>query len=130
MNRADVKSDSYYKVRGGHVLRGDKLDGRVSLDDVLRELTFEASIPELESSIEQLRARNMNDEVAYYKEVVSNITRKHFAEKDRQFEALKATGEWPYKTCEACHGRAGCCHHIWHHRGDCCLHCGNDERKD
>lgn len=78
-----------------------------------------------------------------------------FAEKDRLFTELTKSGEWPIKSCLACryyacaacgHGpyyREGscskcghalkqgavCCKRDWHHVGDCCTHCGNDERK-
>jgi hypothetical protein len=48
--------------------------------------------------------------------------------KTRQFLDLQRTGAWPSNTCEACKRVGGCCQHHHHHIGDCCLHCGNDER--
>lgn len=35
--------------------------------------------------------------------------------------------------CGRCKGpmvqSPACCKRAWHHRGDCCTHCGNDERR-
>ena len=67
---------------------------------------------------------------------VSNaeMDRERFAEKDRAFTAQKASGTFPAVTCKECRGEDlkrevyGCCQRDWHHVGDCCLHCGNDER--
>jgi len=53
--------------------------------------------------------------------------REIFAEKDRLFAERQASGEWPIKTCEDCKSGA-CCMRTWHHVGDCCVHCGLDER--
>lgn len=59
---------------------------------------------------------------------VSNaeLERERWAKKDRDFEATKATGAFPAVKCPQC--KSGCCKRTWHHVGDCCLHCGNDER--
>lgn len=53
--------------------------------------------------------------------------RERFAKKDRIFELTKASGKFPAAACHEC--VSGCCKRAWHHVGDCCLHCGNDERK-
>ena len=50
-----------------------------------------------------------------------------YAKKDRVFELQKASGRFPAETCPKC--EHSCCERAWHHVGDCCLHCGNDERK-
>lgn len=57
-------------------------------------------------------------------------TRKRFKEKDREFAELKSSGDWASKACHqpACKA-GGCCLRYSHHVGDCCLHCGNDERE-
>lgn len=55
---------------------------------------------------------------------------KYYAEKDRLFAQRKASGEWPALTCESCQRGRGCCQRHHHHVGDCCTHCGNDERGD
>ena len=56
-------------------------------------------------------------------------------EKDRLFQERKKSGAWPAKRCPECQGRgyervgsAACCVSYAHHVGDCCTHCGNDER--
>jgi hypothetical protein len=54
-----------------------------------------------------------------------------WAEKDRIFEERRRSGRWPGQTCANCERRGGaCCNRDWHHSGDCCLHCGMDERGD
>lgn len=63
---------------------------------------------------------------------------KYFERKDEVFAACIRTGLWPAKTCPECQrrgyngpaGSAACCRSYGHHRGDNCIHCGNDERKD
>lgn len=54
-------------------------------------------------------------------------TDARFEHKDQVFAELQKTGEWPSRTCPKC--KHGCCKRTWHHIGECCLHCGNDERK-
>ena len=60
-----------------------------------------------------------------YRSVASMI----FAEKDAQYTEIKKSGEWPCKSCRKCVAQGACCSRDWHHIGDCCLHCGNDERE-
>jgi hypothetical protein len=57
-------------------------------------------------------------------------TSARFREKDRRYAAtMRAGGVFPDASCKACDSRSGrCCQHHWHHIGDCCLHCGMDER--
>lgn len=82
--------------------------------------------------------------------------KRRFAEKDRIFAERQKTGDWPIKKCNECEyvactecgaspllpnatkcfkcgapTRIGhiCCRRHHHHVGDCCTHCGNDERK-
>jgi hypothetical protein len=56
---------------------------------------------------------------------------KFYAEKDRLYWAREQLGLWPSDTCKACARRGGgCCQSHHHHVGDCCTHCGNDERSD
>ena len=53
----------------------------------------------------------------------------YFAEKDATFSAQVKSGDWPQDTCKICKRRhGGCCQSHHHHVGDCCNHCGNDER--
>lgn len=78
-----------------------------------------------------------------------------FAAKDALFESRKKLNRWPLTECETCRhyactgcgatayrpslscGSCGqlvvqwatCCKSVGHHVGDCCTHCGNDERK-
>lgn len=47
--------------------------------------------------------------------------------KDAEFARLLRSGEFPCKSCADCY-RGACCKRYWHHIGDCCTHCGNDER--
>lgn len=54
--------------------------------------------------------------------------REHYAQKDRLFLAREQLDTWPSRTCEACKRVHGCCQSHHHHVGDCCTHCGNDER--
>jgi hypothetical protein len=56
----------------------------------------------------------------------ADMERERWAKKDRVFNMQKATGHFPAESCPKC--VSGCCHRDWHHVGDCCLHCGNDER--
>lgn len=56
----------------------------------------------------------------------NEVATYRFKYKDQLFEETKQTGAWPAKTCVKC--KNGCCMRTWHHVGDCCLHCGNDER--
>ena len=56
-------------------------------------------------------------------------------EKDRLFQERMQTGSWPAAHCPECLrrgyeriGSAACCASYAHHVGDCCVHCGNDER--
>ena len=51
-----------------------------------------------------------------------------WAAKDQLFDQRQQSGQWPSDTCESCQARGGCCQYAYHHRGDCCVHCGNDER--
>jgi hypothetical protein len=55
---------------------------------------------------------------------------KFFQEKDKLFEKYKADDNFPYQTCVECKTMSACCKRHWHHRGDNCIHCGNDERND
>lgn len=82
-------------------------------------------------------------------------TRARFAEKDRVFAEREKSRKWPILECDKCRyyacpscdkhpyyqqalacdrcgslvvQRAVCCQRTWHHMGDCCTHCGNDER--
>lgn len=50
-------------------------------------------------------------------------------EKDAAYARYKAKGEWPCWNCVKCKQERACCQRDWHHRGDCCTHCGNDERE-
>lgn len=59
---------------------------------------------------------------------VAQIKADNWAAKDREFAALRVSGEWPSKTCPTCQSRGFCCVSYNHHIGDNCLHCGNDER--
>ena len=85
---------------------------------------------------------------------MNDADKARFAEKDRVFAENKARGVWPSETCVECsytacpkcgeaplYGqlncpkcgtegvrRSVCCMRAWHHVGDCCTHCGNDER--
>lgn len=47
---------------------------------------------------------------------------------DDVFRAQVRSGDWPQDTCEACQRTKRCCRSYSHHHGDCCTHCGNDER--
>lgn len=51
-----------------------------------------------------------------------------YGAKDTEFAANKARGVWPCETCDKCKRLGGCCLSYGHHVGDCCTHCGNDER--
>jgi hypothetical protein len=77
-----------------------------------------------------------------------------YASKDAEYARLASTGKWPMLACETCRyyacmgcgrnesgpcllcrscsdlmtQRTKCCKRDWHHVGDCCTHCGNDER--
>lgn len=70
------------------------------------------------------------------KHMTEHEKRLHFEAKDRVYNDLKTSGNWPAKTCADCTARgyggpagvAACCQSFGHHRGDNCLHCGNDER--
>lgn len=53
----------------------------------------------------------------------------YYRVKDRLFDLTKQTGRWPALLCRKCQTRGGCCKYAYHHVGDCCIHCGNDERK-
>ncbi len=51
--------------------------------------------------------------------------------RDLLFEHRKLTNTFPSSTCNDGGCRFGaCCKRTWHHAGDMCLHCGNDERDD
>ena len=53
-----------------------------------------------------------------------------FAAKDQRYAERKTTGKWPARICKVCqHKPGGCCQRNYHHVGDCCTHCGNDERR-
>ena len=54
---------------------------------------------------------------------------------DTLFHWREKTGQWPAFQCPKCQrrgferiGSAACCKSYNHHLGECCLHCGNDER--
>ncbi len=54
---------------------------------------------------------------------------------DLLFQWRKATGNWSAHRCPQCQrrgyeniGSPACCKSHCHHVGECCLHCGNDER--
>lgn len=54
---------------------------------------------------------------------------------DLLFQWRKATGNWSAHRCPQCQrrgyeniGSSACCKSHFHHVGECCLHCGNDER--
>lgn len=53
---------------------------------------------------------------------------ERFAQKDALFAERLAAGVWPADDCKGCKGGA-CCQRHHHHIGDCCTHCGNDERE-
>ena len=55
-------------------------------------------------------------------------TKAYYDEKDTIFRAQVQLDQWPSDRCETCQKRPGCCERYSHHVGDCCLHCGNDER--
>lgn len=55
--------------------------------------------------------------------------KRYYKLKDVRFAVSKAVGVWAADSCPSCNSRGGCCNHYNHHLGDCCLHCGNDERK-
>ena len=55
--------------------------------------------------------------------------KKHFFEKDTIFARRAELCRWPMANCNACEKRGGCGVSYNHHVGDCCLHCGNDERE-
>ena len=54
--------------------------------------------------------------------------RAHFAKKDAEYARRLRDNDWPSDTCDACKRKQGCCESFTHHNGDCCNHCGNDER--
>jgi len=54
--------------------------------------------------------------------------RERFRRKDRLFAERRKAGAWPADECKSCISSGGCCVRYGHHMGDCCVHCGNDER--
>jgi hypothetical protein len=64
----------------------------------------------------------------------SEETKARFAAEDKLFAELKASGDWPQKTCTVCAGlfmhpdTVCCCMRSHHFTGGLCLHCGFDER--
>ena len=56
-----------------------------------------------------------------------DLASPYWIAKDKLFEIRKANGKFPSDTCEGCRSSI-CCNRHWHHVGDCCIHCGNDER--
>lgn len=58
------------------------------------------------------------------------LARRNFAAyyktKDMIWAARAAKKNWPAASCALCDH--GCCQRTWHHTGDCCIHCGMDER--
>lgn len=50
----------------------------------------------------------------------------YYKTKDMIWAARSAKKNWPAASCTAC--EHGCCQRTWHHVGDCCIHCGMDER--
>lgn len=55
--------------------------------------------------------------------------RRFHAARDVAFDTIAASEQWPSGECEYCSRRGVCCRSHNHHVGDCCLHCGNDERR-
>lgn len=63
--------------------------------------------------------------------------RAFFEAKDRVFAQRQRDAAWPAQTCADCRrrgyqgpaGTSACCTSFGHHLGDCCVHCGNDERE-
>lgn len=53
-------------------------------------------------------------------------TKAYYAEQDAIYAAQVKLNQWPQDRC-GCASR-GCCQRFNHHHGECCLHCGNDER--
>ena len=47
---------------------------------------------------------------------------------DRLMRERKASGKWPAFECDSCRRVLSCCQRHHHHVGECCTHCGNDER--
>lgn len=54
---------------------------------------------------------------------------QYYSLKDLIFEAQTESGDWPFQNCDKCGRVKACCQRHGHHLGDCCTHCGNDERK-
>lgn len=57
------------------------------------------------------------------------IADENYIDKDLLFAQRKLAEAWPVHSCTACGRRGGCCQSHHHHVGDCCTHCGNDERR-
>lgn len=59
-------------------------------------------------------------------------TAARFKAKNDEYARIARTGRWPIFDCADCRHRSSqvpvCCKRDWHHVGDCCTHCGNDER--
>lgn len=56
------------------------------------------------------------------------VSDENYRRKDLLFAQRKLAKSWPVDSCTACGRRGGCCQAHHHHVGDCCTHCGNDER--
>lgn len=51
----------------------------------------------------------------------------YYTTKDMIWAARNQNKSWPGAWCW-CADQRTCCQHLWHHAGDCCIHCGMDNR--
>jgi hypothetical protein len=122
-------------VTAGYTEAIDESDAEEIAADYLREIKWSDDLQDADYVVKVTKSsegavkRAINDRLHEQGESVGKNPRDRFEIKAAQYARRLKSGQWPSDTCQECAGRL-CCKRDWHHSGDVCSHCGQDERED